>query len=237
MSHELSTHIGRSGPRPNSRPVGGGDSCSIEADIAIVGGGLVGVPLALALSAAGWSVVLIDAGADPDTGLGIATAAEQASWKFDPEKLSAVDPLKQRCTAINVGTRQWLSRQNIWEAVATDACPIKRVNITHKGYFGATRLVAEEHQLPAFGYVINNVQFIQQLRQLCDARQVRCLYKTRVTRVTHNEPLVCVHTDNNVNVNAKLLVAADGVSSIIRESAGIETTQVNYDQAAVQAPI
>jgi len=56
------------------------------------------------------------------------------------------------------------------------------------------------------------------------------LFNTRVTRVVHDEAHVTLETDAQVRVIAKLLIAADGVSSMIRESAGIATTQVNYDQ-------
>ena len=95
----------------------------VDVDVAVVGAGLVGLPLALALSAKGWSVALLDAGAEPDQ------LAQGISSDEAPRSIA----LKQRCTALNLGTQQWLLQHGLWESVAADACPITRVNVSHKG--------------------------------------------------------------------------------------------------------
>lgn len=199
---------------------------SNDVDIAVVGAGLVGLPLALALSKQGWSVALIEASKPLQTVIADA-AAESIPTEI---KESA---LRQRCTALSVGTQQWLVRNGLWDSLADDACAIERVNVSHKGYFGATRLQAAEFGLSALGYVINNQNYVQHLRAECEHTNLNIQFDTRVVSVEHDEQFVKLNMDNGVSQNARLLVAADGINSVVRESTGISTSQVDYGQAAV----
>jgi len=187
-------------------------------DVAIVGAGLVGAPLAAALNAAGWSVTLLDAGPGvTDT----------------PDTPDTVDALQQRCTALSLGTKRWFTQQGLWHLIADDACAIEQVYVTHKGYFGATRLRADELNAQALGFVVNNQRFTDSvLHSLMDS-SIDYRANARVSAVSDHDDHVQVHYADNGIVKAKLLIAADGVSSLVRESAGIQTRQIDYDQAAV----
>lgn len=194
-------------------------------DIAIVGAGLVGVPLALVLAQQGWQVALVDAGSKPtDDG------AEGGDTTAGSDNNAA---LAQRCTALSIGTARWLAEQGVWKAVAEDACAIGRVDVTHKGYFGATRLDANELQVPAVGYVVDNREYLFKLSQRLDHPLISTLHDSRLTAVERLDGSVQLQLDGVSALEAKLLIAADGIGSIIRESAGITTRQVDYDQAAV----
>lgn len=199
-----------------------------DVDIAIVGAGLVGLPLALALSGNGWSVALLDAGAEP-------SSATNASASSSHDIQSAA--LKQRCTALNLGTQQWLLQSGFWQGVDADACAITRVNVSHKGYFGATRLSAQEMSIEALGYVVNNANYIRQLNELSAKTSITRLYNSRVTGVAQLNDAVQLSIDNGSDVRAKLLVAADGITSLVRESTAISTSQVDYEQAAVMGMV
>lgn len=189
-------------------------------DIAIVGAGLVGTPLANVLSRQGWSVALIDAGNASSTN----TASQD-----EPQVSSA---LAQRCTALSLGTRCWLEAQGLWTEIAEDACRINQVHVSHKGFFGSTRLQAKELNVDAVGYVVNNDTLNNTYRQQ--------LAETSVVHIEGALVSAVVYTDDAVNIqyadhtlSARLLIAADGVSSLVRECAGIDTRQVDYEQCAV----
>lgn len=184
-------------------------------DIAIVGAGLVGVPLALVLARQGWSVALLDAGDN----------TRKVS------KASATG-LTQRCTALSLGTRQWFERQHLWDEVSDDACAIKQVHVSHKGYFGSTRLDARELDADAVGYVVNNDTLTAILLSKVQNSKVQYIPDACVNLVKYTDDSVRIQYANQ-SINAKLLIAADGVSSVVRESAGIATRQIDYDQAAV----
>jgi 2-octaprenyl-6-methoxyphenol hydroxylase len=106
-----------------------------QADVAIVGGGLVGASLALALAQLQLSVTLFEA--HP---FGV---AEQPS--FD-----------DRTTAISNGSRRIFEGIGLWPLLERDATPIRRIHVSDQGRFGFARIDAEEQQLAALGYVLTN---------------------------------------------------------------------------------
>lgn len=188
-------------------------------DIVIAGAGMVGTPLACVLGGQGWSVVLLDEGS-------------QSLSRLPP----ATDALTQRCTALNLGTKQWFDRNHLWAGIQADACPIEQVLVSHKGYFGATRLSANELDVEALGFVVNNDKLCEaMLKKLAD-RGVQYVTSAKVESVQLNEDTVCIKYRDTL-LHTKLLLAADGVASVVRDSTGIGATQVSYDQAAVRGTL
>ncbi|MGQ7842934.1 FAD-dependent oxidoreductase [Granulosicoccus sp. 3-233] len=189
------------------------------ADIVIVGAGLVGLPLAQVLAAQGWQVVLLDA-------QGPAAASPVPAD-------TSLRHLQQRCTAVSLGTQRWFARHGLWSVLADDAAPIRQVVVTHRGYFGTTRLQAEEMGVEALGHVLNNQHLVDSLQPLMAESTVDHRRAARVVAVRQQEESVEVRLDGGETLSARLLIAADGVSSVVRESVGITTRQVDYQQAAV----
>ncbi|ASJ75975.1 FAD-dependent monooxygenase [Granulosicoccus antarcticus] len=197
------------------------------ADIVIVGASLVGAPLALVLASQGWQVVLLDA----ETGE-IAPVPSGAELEM-AEQWDDASALQQRCTALSLGTQRWFDRHGLWSAIAGDAAPIFQVSVSHKGYFGATRLHAHELNADAVGYVVNNTHLANGILARLATTTVDHRRGARVVSVAHHQDHVEVAVADGSSVRARLLIAADGVGSVVRESLGIGTTQVDYDQAAV----
>ena len=183
-------------------------------DIAVVGAGFVGTPLARVLAAQGWSVALLDGGNSAGT-----------------SNREPTDVLAQRCTALSLGTRQWFESYGLWAGIAEDACSIKQVHVSHKGYFGSTRLQAADLNIEAVGYVVNNERLNSALLHDLDATSVQYVPDARVNRVSFQPSAVTIDYAGQ-QLHARLLIAADGVSSTVRECAGIDTRQTDYDQLA-----
>ena len=104
-------------------------------DVAIVGGGMVGASLALALAPLPLEVVLIEALPPED----------DAQPSFD-----------ERTTALSNGTRRIFAGLDCWEEIARAATPIRRIHVSDRGRFGSAVLDAAEQQLPALGYLAAN---------------------------------------------------------------------------------
>ena len=110
-------------------------SAPLETEVAIIGGGLVGSALALALRRIPVRTTLIEA-RDPRT-------LEQPS--FD-----------SRVTALANGSQRILDRLGVWRALATEAQPIQTIHISEQARFGVARIEAREEGVSALGYTLEN---------------------------------------------------------------------------------
>jgi 2-octaprenyl-6-methoxyphenol hydroxylase len=192
-----------------------------EVDVAIVGGGLVGASLALALAGTGVRVLLIESVA-PDS-------ASQPS--FD-----------ERTTALGNASRRIFQGLGVWDEVAREAAPIRAIHVSDAGRFGFARLKAEEHGIEAFGYVVPNRAIGKALwRHLERAAgiDVRVPAVIEDLDITTERAYFTVSTaaGSREVTSASLLVAADGAHSIVRAAAGIEAGVEDYDQVAIAAAV
>lgn len=189
-----------------------------ELDVAIVGGGLVGASLALALAPTGLRVTLIESVA-PD-------ASVQPS--FD-----------DRTTALGNGTRRSFEALGVWPAIASRAAPIRRLHVSDAGRYGFARLAAEEHGIEAFGYVVTNRVLGAALQdRLASVPDLTWHRPARCTDVSIGEHAVTLAiSSDSAPIRAKLVVAADGANSSVRAAAGIAADIEDYAQVAVVAHV
>jgi 2-octaprenyl-6-methoxyphenol hydroxylase len=186
-------------------------------DVAIVGGGMVGASLALALACTRLNVLLIEAVA--------AGSAQQPS--FD-----------ERSTALGNGARQILSTLGVWDQIAPAAAPIREIHVSDAGHFGFARLNAADHELTAFGYTVNNRQLGTILwRALARCPQVQLQSPARVTAVSLGPEWAELRIDDGSLLQARLVVAADGAHSLVKQAAGIDSNERDYGQVALVANI
>jgi 2-octaprenyl-6-methoxyphenol hydroxylase len=186
-------------------------------DVAIVGGGMVGASLALALAGTRLNVLLIEAVA--------AGSAQQPS--FD-----------ERSTALGNGARQILSTLGVWDQIAPAAAPIREIHVSDAGHFGFARLNAADHELTAFGYTVNNRQLGTILwRALARCPQVQLQSPARVTAVSLGPEWAELRIDDGSLLQARLVVAADGAHSLVKQAAGIDSNERDYGQVALVANI
>lgn len=194
-----------------------GDSAE-RVDVAIVGGGLVGASLALALAPTRLKTVLIE-GVAPD-------AAQQPS--FD-----------DRTTALGNGTRRSFEALGIWSQIAAATAPIRRIHVSDAGRFGFARLEAAEHGIDAFGYVVTNRVLGAALQgALATLPDLQLRMPARCTTVLPGDDYVELHTEPAARpLRARLVIAADGAQSRVREAAGLGAEIEDYQQVAVVAHV
>jgi 2-octaprenyl-6-methoxyphenol hydroxylase len=197
-----------------------------ECDVLIVGGGLVGSALAAALAELPIRTVLVEA-RDP-------RLLEQPS--FD-----------SRVTALARGSERILSALGAWEALQRDAEPITSIHVSERGRFGAARIRAEEEGVPALGYTIENRSLGQALwGRIAGAKCCRVIAPARLQRFEFDGDGVVAHVATTgadaaaaaspsptTRVRARLLVAADGADSPVREALDIARREDLYRQQAI----
>lgn len=194
---------------------------SKQFDVLIVGGGMVGATLALGLDQLGLSVALVESRATP-----VSDSLEQSH--FD-----------DRSIALSQGTRNILTRLDLWKDFAPAVTPIHDIHISDRGHFGFARLNALQEQVPALGYVIEG-RLIGKLLMakipLAKGIQFFCPWKVDAIQIADEGVTVQLVQENvQQQVEAKLLVVADGSHSNTREQLGVTHQKMDFGQTALIA--
>ena len=184
--------------------------------IAIVGGGLVGASLALALAPLGLKVAVIEAVA----------RAEPEQPSFD-----------ERTTALANGSVRTFRTLGVWSGLERDATPIRKLHVSEQGRFGVARIDAAELGVPAIGYVVPNWAIGRHVVAALDATPgIEMLAPARVvgTDLIADRRHLEIETSEGVRtLSAQLVVAADGAHSMLRELGGVGAEHWDYEQTAI----
>lgn len=192
--------------------------------IVIVGGGMVGLSLALLLDRAGgdWRITVLEAHAP---------APQDAPPNYHPS-------FDARSCALSHHSRQIFERLGVWHEMAAHVATIESIDVSDRGHLGGTFMTAAEQKLPALGYVIENRWLGAVLGHAvaaCDRIAVRAPATPAAVRpLSHG---VAVTLQGGETLLADLLVVADGVQSSTREQLGIEVERRDYGQFALIANV
>src|SRR3569832_604749 len=107
----------------------------VDYDLIIVGGGMVGASLAIALADTPLRIALLEA----------VPFRSQGQPSYD-----------DRAIALAYGTRRIFAGMGLWPALAQDVTPIANIHISDRGHFGATHLDSRDSGAEALGYVVES---------------------------------------------------------------------------------
>ncbi|MEM7283883.1 MAG: 2-octaprenyl-6-methoxyphenyl hydroxylase, partial [Pseudomonadota bacterium] len=143
-----------------------------------------------------------------------------------------------RATALSNGSRRILQSIGLWPSLENHACEIKTIHVSDQGRFGMTRIKHTEEGVDALGYVVENRIMGRALYdRLSHSTQVTLLAPVKVTDVATSLDggLISVVTEagQTVQLKGRLIVAADGAKSVIRDGLGIAADIWDYEQSAV----
>jgi 2-polyprenylphenol 6-hydroxylase len=197
----------------------------MDTEVAIVGGGLVGGGLAVALADAGLSVALID----PRAG------CEEAVSKSETGQPDA--QFDTRVFALRPGSRDFLAKCGVWRHVdESRVAPVYKMAIT--GDDGSSRLTFDAYRsgLLELALIVENGNLQDAIQLVLDERKsVRQVRGRTCVAAIWEAGAVTISLDDGEAISPQLLVAADGANSRLREFAGIGNRQSGYGQCAVVA--
>jgi len=184
--------------------------------IAIIGGGLVGASLALALQAGArerqWKIVLIEPYAPGDS--------------YQPS-------YDARASALSYGSQQIYQRLGLWPALAERAEAIKNIHISDRGRFAAARLSAAEEGVPALGYVVENAWLGHCLWAALDRDVVEWRCPAQVEHMQALSDGYRLRLNDGSELDCDVAILADGGRSGLREQLGIHAHSTPYRQTAL----
>ena len=191
-----------------------------EYDICVVGGGMVGASMALALAPSGARIALIEAVAPQS----------DAQPSFD-----------QRGLALSLASRRVLEHLGVWDEAGLCAHPIRRVHVSRQGRYGRVQLDAQMLGVDALGHVVLAQRLGGVLFQALRAPTcVDLVCPARVRDAVAGDAAVSlsVESDDGLrHLRCRLLVVADGTHSSVRGLLGIGARCRDYGQTALVAGV
>lgn len=185
-------------------------------DIAIVGGGLAGASLAVALAPLGYSVKVIEAVAFK--------SADQPSYD-------------DRTLAVSHSSCRILSGLGLWDRLEDDATAIRKIYVSELDRPGRVVLDPGELGLTEFGHVVEARRFGAAVtKAMADTRNIDVVCPATVTGFetdSSGSELSLEAESGAEKISARLVVAADGANSFLREYMNIPTQKRDYGQTAV----
>lgn len=193
-------------------------------DIVIGGGGFIGLTLACALGSAAPGLFRV-AVVDP----------------APPERMRA-GANDGRAMTISAASRRMLETLGVWQHVAADAQPVRRIEITDSPLDSPVRLPVldfdtEEETGEPSAHVVENAVLLRALAEALDASGAELIAPERISALETQAGGVTVQLGSGSSLRPRLLVAADGRRSRLRGMAGIKSVTWDYPQVGIVATV
>ena len=185
-------------------------------DIIVVGGGMIGTSMSLALSLLDLRVAVVEK----------VKRSNQIQPSFD-----------DRSTALSRSSKNMFEAMGIWNQISDVSTPIRSIHVSDQGRFGFSHICAKEQRVEALGFVVvNRVLGGVLLNELRAKENVKlfCPYKIVSIKDTKEYCNVTIASNNSQKkVSAKMVIVADGANSSAREMLGIGVNRADYTQNAI----
>ena len=205
------------------------DESRLNPDIAIVGGGMVGLSLALLIVQQLPKLRVAIYEAEP----------------FAAENQALLQPsFDERSTALSASSVDLFAQLGLWQLMQTRAHPIDLVHVSDRGHIGQTAFSKQDNDGHSLGYVIENKWLGRSLLAAARAQQnIHLVDSARVVELRKRAQCVEYKVQSSkldvapIEHRASLVVIADGALSPLRQALGIAVEQHRYGQAAVIANV
>ena len=187
---------------------------NFDADVVVVGGGIIGGTFAALLGQAGVKVILLDASV---------------------RQLNSLKKVDARVFAITRASEQILKKAGAWRRIDENniAC-FRKMHVWDEQGIGEINFDSAELCQPTMGYIISHQVIVDALQEkLLDMENVRCIWSESPAFIKTEDDHILLRTENGLQFRSKLVVAADGGNSKIRSLANIQYQKHDYNQSAL----
>ncbi|MDA8885218.1 2-octaprenyl-6-methoxyphenyl hydroxylase [Porticoccaceae bacterium] len=197
-------------------------------DIVIVGGGMVGISLALLLRAQQpWNILLIE--------------AQELASSDGPVSGAYSSSFDARSTALSWSSKNIYQSIGLWPQLKKHLSAIAQIHVSDRGHVGMTRIDAGDAKVDALGYVVENQWLGSVLLNQLTKTDIQLLGSCKLETI---EPLASgmrlqlQQADKDLQtIETKLLVIADGAGSTTAQQLGIQSQSTPYDQTGIIANV
>ena len=187
----------------------------------VVGGGLVGAAMALALR---------------KTGLRIAVVDRQAFDSSNAPFTSTSEIFDARVSALTIGTQQFLQSLGVWDRIISQRyCPYGDMRVWDGEGTGSIHFNAKEIGQDRLGSIIENSVVLAALTdKLIEESAIDQLTPFTIDTIAHgSDDTVSLKSVEGGELNARLVIGADGANSRVRELMNFTTKEWDYEHTAI----
>jgi len=183
-------------------------------DVVIVGGGMVGAAVACSLGGSSLKVAVVESAL--------------------PQEFSPEQPHDLRVSALSIASKNILEAVGAWGGVVNRRlCPFRRMRVWETA--GDTEFCSDDINYPELGFIVENrVTQLALLERLESFANVELICPAAINKINYsmNKPSEVQLGDGRM-LTAKVLVAADGGQSKVRQVVGLGVTSWDYAQHAL----
>lgn len=188
-------------------------------DALIIGGGPVGLLLAIGLARQGRHIALVE--------------------RMPPKQSPSFDG---RVLALSYGSKKILDALGVWSGLASCVTAIEHVHVSQKGYLGLTHLHADEMKVPALGYSITAFDLGNVLWKIAaEMPEIELYTESTLRTFEQTESTVSATVEQTggkpQQFQTRLLIGADGTDSQVRKVLELPLKVKQYDAFGVIAKI
>lgn len=186
----------------------------VDTEIVVVGAGLVGLAAAVAFAKQNRKVLLIDA-KNP-------VIKKQQAWD-------------ERVYALTPSTVTWLQALDVWVEVDTNR--VNEIHAFHLWNESDQKLILSDNDanLSTLGVIVENQNLVYALWQQISALGVTVITEGKCAFLENTGQHIQLGLVDGTLISAKLIVAADGVDSWVRQQANIAVKNKDFHQTAIVA--
>ena len=191
----------------------------ISTDVVIVGGGCIGLTLALALANHDIKVTVIDGG---------------------PKEQLLTDSPELRVSALSHASEALFTRLDVWDdIIKIRVCPYQSMYVWEKDSFANIHFDSEQLSYSQLGYIVENKvirnSLLNKLEKVGDT--VNLVFEQKVKQINIGDREVLLALEDGTPIIGQLLVGADGANSFVRQHLDMPITFWDYEHEAIIATV
>lgn len=188
----------------------------MRADVLIVGAGMVGSALALALKDSGLNVVLLDGS------------------PLSVKPFTAQDTFEPRVSALSAASQRILQRLGAWDGIrARRTSPYSHMHVWDGSGTGHIHFSAASVHADVLGHIVENRVVQDALLERLQDSGIQMLANARLEQMRRSADDWLLTLADGRTLRAPLVIAADGANSAVRRLTGCETREWDYQHHAI----
>lgn len=182
-------------------------------DVIVVGGGMVGAAVGCCLGGSALRVAVIE--------------------RDRPEPFAQEQPHDLRVSALSIASRNMMEMVGAWQGVASRRfCPFRRMRVWETE--GETEFNSGDINCEELGYIVENrITQLALLEKLPEFDNVDLICPAHIKKIEYRSGKPQIELDDGSLLACKLMVAADGGQSKVRQAVGLGVTSWDYQQHAL----